>query len=163
PQAIEPKMLYLCHSKEYVALVQKECQTLGQESLALLSTGDVVICPESFDVALLAAGAVVEAIDCVMSGKAKRAFAIVRPPGHHATRDCGMGFCLFNNVAVGARYVQQKYGISRVAIIDWDLHHGNGTEDIFFDDSSVLYCSTHQAGIYPNTGWHSSDTIINCP
>lgn len=163
PKKIEPEKLLLAHTPEYVALVQDEVSKLqNTRDFAMLSTGDAVICSDSFDVALLAAGAVCTAVDTVMHEEHQNAFAVVRPPGHHATKNCGMGFCLFNNVAIAARDLQKRYGIERVAIVDWDLHHGNGTEDIFRDDPSVLYCSTHQLGIYPGTGFESSDTILNC-
>ena len=164
PKEIGDELLTLCHTPEYVALVQREVAALQQNpALAYLSTGDVVISPNSFDVAKLAVGAVIQAVDSVMTGVAKNSFAIVRPPGHHATKERGMGFCLFNNVALGARYVQKAYKLERVAIIDWDLHHGNGTEDIFYNDPSVLYFSTHQAGIYPGTGTESKGTMLNIP
>lgn len=163
PVPVDRATIELAHSTEYVDLVLREISKLGDSSLAFLSTGDVVISPHSYSVACLAVGAAVTAVDWVCAEKNRRAFAVVRPPGHHATKERGMGFCLFNNVAVAARYVQKKYGIERVAIIDWDVHHGNGTEEIFFSDPSVLYFSTHQAGIYPNTGWDSSETVVNCP
>ena len=164
PKKADIQTLLTCHSPQYVALVQKEVEAIqNPPRLAYLSTGDVVISPESLDVALLAVGAATDAVDAVMQGDITSAFAIVRPPGHHATRNCGMGFCLFNNVAIAARYAQKKYGIKRVAILDWDLHHGNGTEDICTGDNSLFYFSTHQAGIYPGTGLTSSDTIVNCP
>lgn len=144
--------LLLCHTDDYVGLVEKEVNAL-QNSLAMLSTGDVVISKDSYEVALYAVGAVLTAVDAVMSGQAKNAFCIVRPPGHHAESKRGMGFCLFNNVAIGARYVQKKYGIKRVLIVDFDVHHGNGTQEIFYEDPSVFYFSTHEAGIYPGTGF----------
>ena len=102
--------------------------------------------------ALEASGAVLSALDAVMERRVGRAFCAVRPPGHHASANRGMGFCIFNHVAVGARYVQQKYGVGRVAIIDWDVHHGNGTEEIFIEDPDVLYISLHEEHIYPYTG-----------
>ncbi|MCA1596298.1 MAG: histone deacetylase, partial [Chloroflexi bacterium] len=87
-----------------------------------------------------------------MTGKVRNAFCCVRPPGHHATRHAGMGFCIFNNVAVGVQYARQRYGLQRILVVDWDVHHGNGTQDIFEDDPGVFYASSHQAGIYPGTG-----------
>ena len=114
--------------------------------------GDTWCGPDSVDVARHSAGAAVEATRAVLDGRAARAFALGRPPGHHATRDRSMGFCLFNNVAVAAEAAREE-GIERIAIIDWDLHHGNGTQDIFYDRRDVLYCSVHQAGIYPGGGW----------
>ena len=110
------------------------------------------IVPESFDVALLAAGGAIRAVEAVVGGEAQSAFALVRPPGHHAVPDAPMGFCLFNNVAIAARYAQHYLGIGRVLIVDFDVHHGNGTQDVFYEDPSVLFISTHQENIYPYTG-----------
>jgi acetoin utilization deacetylase AcuC-like enzyme len=109
-------------------------------------------------------------VDAVVDRKAKNAFCVVRPPGHHATIDTGMGFCLFNNIAIAARYAQKKYGIDRALIVDWDVHHGNGTEAIFYSDGSVFYFSTHQSPWYPGTGaadkigeGEGEGTTMNCP
>jgi acetoin utilization deacetylase AcuC-like enzyme len=114
---------------------------------------DTIISMNSFDAALYAAGGACRAVDAVMSGEAANAFVVVRPPGHHATAENAMGFCLFNNVAIAARYAQSKYKeIERVAIVDWDVHHGNGTQGIFFDDPSVFFFSTHQYPWYPGSG-----------
>jgi acetoin utilization deacetylase AcuC-like enzyme len=110
------------------------------------------VVPESFDIALLAAGGAIRAVEAVAGGEAEAAFALVRPPGHHAVPDAPMGFCLFNNVAIAARYAQRMLGIERVLIVDFDVHHGNGTQEIFYEDPSVLFISTHQEGIYPGTG-----------
>jgi acetoin utilization deacetylase AcuC-like enzyme len=142
--------ILLCHTEDYLKLVQREVsQTL---SLAELSTGDVVISPDSYQAALLAVGSVATAIDRVLSGEVENAFVVVRPPGHHACTDRGMGFCLFNNVAIGARYAKERGGLTKILIVDWDVHHGNGTQEIFDADPSIFYFSTHQAGIYPGTG-----------
>lgn len=118
----------------------------------MLDDGDTHASQESFDVAMLAAGAVLGAVDAVLAGDLDGAFCAVRPPGHHAEHDRPMGFCLFNNVAVGARYAQSRHGIAKVAILDWDVHHGNGTQHIFESDPSVLYISLHQYPWYPGTG-----------
>ena len=114
-----------------------------------LSTGDTTVGPRSLEVALMAAGGVLNAVDAVMSRKAANAFCVVRPPGHHARPVQGMGFCIFNNVAIAARYAQRKHGVERVLIVDWDVHHGNGTQDIFYTDGSVFFFSTHQSPWYP--------------
>ncbi len=107
---------------------------------------------DSFDAALYAAGAVLDGIDLVISGKMRNIFALVRPPGHHAERDRAMGFCLFNSIAIGAQYAIKKHALERVLIVDWDLHHGNGTQHSFYDDQRVLYFSTHQYPFYPGSG-----------
>ncbi len=116
---------------------------------------DTILCKASYDVALLAAGGAIAAVDAVLDkviDKADSSFALVRPPGHHATPDRGMGFCIFNNVAIAARHAQKK-GKKRVLIVDWDVHHGNGTQEAFYEDPTVLYFSTHQYPHYPGTGW----------
>jgi acetoin utilization deacetylase AcuC-like enzyme len=114
---------------------------------------DTVISMQSFDASVYGAGGVCRAVDAVLAGEAKNAFVAVRPPGHHATAENAMGFCLFNNIAVGARYAQNKYKeIEKVAIVDWDVHHGNGTQGIFFDDPTVFFFSQHQYPWYPGTG-----------
>jgi acetoin utilization deacetylase AcuC-like enzyme len=123
-----------------------------EHGLSDLSTGDTHISHQSFDVALLAAGGVMAAVDAVIQGSVKNAFCVVRPPGHHATPSRGMGFCLFNNIAVAARHAQARHKIGKVLIADFDVHHGNGTQDIFYDDGSVLFFDTHQSPWYPGTG-----------
>jgi acetoin utilization deacetylase AcuC-like enzyme len=135
-----------------------------------LSTGDTDICPESAAAARLAAGCVLSAVDAVFAKEVPNAFCLVRPPGHHASADVGMGFCLFNNIAVAARYAREKYAADRVLIVDWDVHHGNGTQDIFYRDGHVLFFSTHQSPWYPGTGSRhekgdgaGAGKIINCP
>ncbi|NJD36240.1 MAG: histone deacetylase [Betaproteobacteria bacterium] len=140
--------LLSCHSREYVDLVRKEIRSGAQT----LSTGDTQISPGSLAAALAAAGTVISAVDAVLTGDSRTAFCAVRPPGHHASRDKGMGFCIFNNVALGARHAQRKHGIARVLIVDWDVHHGNGTQDIFWSDGSVLFFDTHLGNWYPHTG-----------
>lgn len=126
---------------------------------------DTAMSPGSLEAALRAAGAVVAAVDGVVDGRYDRAFCAVRPPGHHATRDEAMGFCFFNNVAVGAAHALER-GLARVAIVDFDVHHGNGSQDIFWNDARVLYASTHQWPLYPGTGAHSetgAGNIVNAP
>lgn len=113
---------------------------------------DTYVTADSWEVAALAAGAAVGAVEAVLDGQARNAFALVRPPGHHATPGRAMGFCLINNIAVAARYAQRALGLERVAIVDYDVHHGNGTQDIFYADPAVLFCSTHAAPFYPGTG-----------
>ncbi len=140
--------LELCHPRAYIELARDEVAA----GLDTLSTGDTQICEKSYDVATHAVGGVLNAVDAVMTGKLKRAFCAVRPPGHHARPSQGMGFCLFNNIAIGARHAQKKHGAGRVVIVDWDVHHGNGTQDIFYEDGSVLFASTHQSPWYPFTG-----------
>jgi acetoin utilization deacetylase AcuC-like enzyme len=136
-----------CHSARLIDQLRSLCER-GIPFIDL----DTVISAESYEVARLAAGAAVAGVDHVFKGEAANAFAFVRPPGHHATADRSMGFCLFNNAAVGARYAQARYAAERVLVIDWDVHHGNGTQDIFYDDPSVFYFSTHQFPYYPGTG-----------
>jgi len=155
PRAATPHELALAHSAAYLALVTRELS--GLRGLGELSTGDTLVSPGSLEAAKFAAGGVLQAIDAVMAGDVKVAFCAVRPPGHHATRARGMGFCIFNNVAVAARYVQETHRLKRVIIVDWDYHHGNGTQDIFYEDGSVFYFSTHHFGAYPGTG-HPSET-----
>lgn len=152
PREATKQELSLCHPQTYINLVQEEVSEANIWGYSTLSTGDVKICPKSYFVATLAAGGVLAGVDLVMKNSVKRVFCNIRPPGHHACSEVGMGFCLFNNVAIGAKYAQEKYGVERVLIVDWDVHHGNGTQDIFYDDPSVFYFSTHQKGIYPQTG-----------
>jgi acetoin utilization deacetylase AcuC-like enzyme len=137
-----------CHTPQHFKLVER----VVNEGTGYLDA-DTTVSVHSLEAALRGAGAACQAIDAVMRGEAQNAFVPVRPPGHHATPDRAMGFCLFNNVGVAARYAQQRYKeIERVAIIDWDVHHGNGTQGIFYDDPSVFYFSMHQYPWYPGTG-----------
>ncbi|MDF1755466.1 MAG: GNAT family N-acetyltransferase [Verrucomicrobiales bacterium] len=138
----------LVHTAHYHDLVRIDIE----EFRDCLRTGDTAVCEDSYDVVMEALGGVLQAGDEVMSGSVNRAFCAVRPPGHHATADRGMGFCIFNHVAVLTRYLQKKHGVGRVAILDWDVHHGNGTQDIFYESPDVFYVSTHQEGIFPYTG-----------
>lgn len=166
PRIAVEKEILLCHTKEYYDLVKREVLEGRNE----LTTGDAIISADSFKVASLAAGGVLTAVDHVMSGKDKTIFCAVRPPGHHACSNKGMGFCLFNNVGIGARYAQKNYDIERVLIVDWDVHHGNGTQEIFYSDPSVFYFSTHELGNYPRTGEENETgtskalgSTMNCP
>jgi acetoin utilization deacetylase AcuC-like enzyme len=138
------------HDPEYIERFRRACQ----KGLEILDTADCGICPKSFEIARLAAGGVLAACDAVMAGVVTNAFCAVRPPGHHAERSRAMGFCFFNNIALGARYLQQKHGLERIAIVDWDVHHGNGTQHLFETDPTVLYVSLHQdpSTCYPGTG-----------
>ena len=166
--------ILLCHTKDYYQTVIEDVNEVSRLGLTEgtfdLSTGDTRICPDSFKVALRAVGGVLAGLEAVMTGKAENAFALVRPPGQHARSNRGMGFCLFNNVAIGARVAQKKYHVKKVLIVDWDIHHGNGTQEIFEEDPSVFYFSTHQAPCYPFTGGaeergsgKGKGSILNCP
>jgi len=147
PRAAAMDELAKVHSKYYISQV---------ESIARMGTGwlnaDTSVSPASYEVALHAAGGLINAVDAVMAGEVASAFALVRPPGHHATRSEALGFCLFNNIAVAARHVIDSYQLERTLIVDFDVHHGNGTQDTFYEDSRVLYFSTHQYPFYPGTG-----------
>jgi acetoin utilization deacetylase AcuC-like enzyme len=136
------------HSTTYIERVQRACAT----GAAYIDTPDVPVCSESYATALLAVGGVLKAVDAVATGQARNAFCAVRPPGHHALRDRAMGFCLFNNVAIAARYAQRQHRLGRVLIVDWDVHHGNGTQAAFYDDPTVFYFSVHQDPFYPGSG-----------
>lgn len=163
----------LCHTESYLTKIKKEIPAV--DGVAYLSTGDTAVCSESLDVARKATGGALNAVDYIFAGKEgegtrRNAFCAIRPPGHHATASVGMGFCIFNNAAIAARYAQKTHGIKRVAIIDWDVHHGNGTQDIFYEDGSVYYFSTHQSPLYPHTGAvletgsaDGANTTLNCP
>ncbi|QDD12357.1 histone deacetylase [Candidatus Methylopumilus rimovensis] len=153
-------LISLVHSEKYINLVKLESERLNK-SVATLSTGDTVISDKSYQVARKSVGAMIEGIDQIMQGKVSSAFAFTRPPGHHASRDKGMGFCVFNNVAIAAKYLQNKYGIKRILIVDFDVHHGNGTQDIFYSDNSVFYFSIHQHPFYPGTGRQTERGIGN--
>jgi len=139
--------LELCHDPAYVAEVKRSASMPRYDF-----DPDTHTSPESYQTAVLAAGGVLTAVEAVMDGAADNAFASVRPPGHHALPTRAMGFCLFNNVAIAARYLIRRRGLKRVLVIDWDVHHGNGIQDIFYDSPEVLYFSTHQFPFYPGTG-----------
>lgn len=146
-EAANEDTIALCHPAEHVGYI-RELSTRGGGMI----DGDTFAAPRSFDVASLAVGAACTAIDLVLKNETDNAFCAVRPPGHHAETDRAMGFCLFNNIAIAARYAQKKHGIERVAIVDWDVHHGNGTQEIFYEDPTVFFASVHEWGIYPGTG-----------
>jgi acetoin utilization deacetylase AcuC-like enzyme len=148
PRTATEDELLLCHTPGYLRVARDDVES----GLRSLSTGDTEIDGRSWDTALHAAGGVLNAVDAVMAGRARNAFCVVRPPGHHATAGRGMGFCLLNNVALAARYAQRRHGVERVLIVDWDVHHGNGTQEIFYSDPSVFFFSTHQWPLYPGTG-----------
>jgi len=149
PSAIEP--ITAVHSAAYVERVKKACEGLG-DKVDHLDTGDMPISAKSSEAALTAVGGVLAAVDGVMDGRIQNAFCAVRPPGHHALKDKAMGFCLFNNVAIAARHLLNKHKLGKVLIIDWDVHHGNGTQDEFYEDGRVMYFSTHLSPFYPGTG-----------
>jgi acetoin utilization deacetylase AcuC-like enzyme len=158
--------LALAHTRDYIQLVETEVQ----QGSTKLSTGDTPVNAHSAHAARLAAGGALNAVDAVFQRQAQNAFCLTRPPGHHATASQGMGFCVFNTVAVAARYAQARYAAERVLIVDWDVHHGNGTQDIFYRDGSVLFFSTHQSPWYPGTGAAAetgegagAGLTINCP
>lgn len=154
------EQLIAAHDEDYVDSIFARAPQEGQIEL----DPDTLMMPHSLEAALYAAGSVVQAVDLVMTGEVNNAFCSVRPPGHHAERDKAMGFCLFNNVAVGARYAQLCYGLERIAIIDFDVHHGNGTEAIFSGDPAVLYASSYQHPFYPYTDpGKSHDNILHIP
>jgi len=148
PRAATEDEIALCHTRPYIQTAKRDIASGARE----LSTGDTTISSKSWDVAVQAAGGLMNAVDSVFEKKAVNAFAAVRPPGHHARPNQGMGFCIFNNVAIAARYAQRKHGVQRVLIADWDVHHGNGTQDIFYEDGSVFFFSVHQSPWYPGTG-----------
>lgn len=148
------------HDPKYVDAIFEAAPHQGMVQL----DGDTAMCPDTLKAALRAAGAAIEAVDLIMSGDLQIAFCSVRPPGHHAERAKAMGFCLFNNVAVGAAHALEQHGVERLAILDFDVHHGNGTEDIFQGDRRVLFCSTFQHPLYPYTGEHpSGPNVVNVP
>jgi acetoin utilization deacetylase AcuC-like enzyme len=153
----------LCHPMEYVIAVRDATPTNGLAQL----DADTTMSPGSFEAALRGVGGAAFAVDEVMTGKARNAFVAARPPGHHTEAARPMGFCLFNTAAIAARHAQKRHGIARAAVVDFDVHHGNGTQDIFWSDATVMYGSTHQMPLYPGTGAVSErgerNTIVNAP
>ncbi|WP_337266278.1 histone deacetylase family protein [Oryzifoliimicrobium ureilyticus] len=164
PQSNEDAVL-LAHPEEHLFAVMRQIPEEEGEIHQL--EADTYAGPKSLQAALTGVGGAIAAVDDVFSGAADNVFVASRPPGHHAEKTKAMGFCFFNNVAIAARHAQKTYGVERVAIVDWDVHHGNGTQDIFWDDPSVLFCSTHQIPLYPGsgakdeTGTHGN--IVNAP
>jgi len=161
PEGDEATILY-AHPGDFVEMVRSR---IPQEGIARIDS-DTSASPKSWQAALTAIGAANAAVDDVFSGAAENVFVASRPPGHHAEKTTAMGFCLFNTAAIAARHAQRAHGVDRVAIVDWDVHHGNGTQDIFWDDPSVLYCSTHQMPLYPGTGAKDetgAGNIVNAP
>ena len=152
---VEPKPasvedVELVHETDYIQLVQRVCASGG----GLLDIGDTVVSPESFEVALLAVGGAMKAVDLVIAGKFRNAFALVRPPGHHAGPHYALGFCIFNNTAIAATHLLRHFNLERILILDVDAHHGNGTQEIFYDSDKVLYISLHQDPMeFPGTGF----------
>ena len=163
PTKFDQSFLINTHSSEYIDLVSK---SFPENGLSFLD-GDTVVSPGSKEATKDAVGSIITAIDGVQQKEFKNAFCAVRPPGHHAEKDKAMGFCIYNNVAVGANYLIEKYKYNKVAIIDFDVHHGNGTQDIFFDNEKVLYISTHQYPYYPGSGSEKEtgkfNNILNIP
>ena len=163
PTKFDQSFLIKTHSSEYIDLVSK---SFPENGLAFLD-GDTVVSPGSKDATKDAVGSIIAAIDGVQNKDFKNAFCAVRPPGHHAEKDRAMGFCIYNNVAVGANYLIEKYKYNKVAIIDFDVHHGNGTQDIFYNNEKVLYISTHQYPYYPGSGSEKEkgkfNNVLNIP
>jgi acetoin utilization deacetylase AcuC-like enzyme len=158
----DPATILYAHPESFVDKVRNAIPEEGIRSV----DADTSVSPKSWQAALTAIGAANAAVDDVFSGRADNVFVASRPPGHHAEKTTAMGFCLFNNAAIAARHAQKAHGAERVAIVDWDVHHGNGTQDIFWDDPSVLYCSTHQMPLYPGTGAKDetgAGNIVNAP
>jgi acetoin utilization deacetylase AcuC-like enzyme len=166
PKPADREWIELIHSSEYIERVKATCRS----GAAFLDSTDVGICELSYDTALLAAGAPLALADEIIAHHINNGFALIRPPGHHAESNMALGFCLFNNIAILARYLQRQHGLSRIVIMDWDVHHGNGTQHSFFEDPSVFYISTHQYPYYPGTGAGSETgsgpgkgATLNCP
>ena len=163
PSKYKRELLENTHNKDYINFVEK---SFPEKGLSFLD-GDTIISPGSKEATADAVGSIITAIDGVQNKEFHNAFCAVRPPGHHAERNKAMGFCIYNNVAVGAHYLLEKYKFNKVAIIDFDVHHGNGTQDIFYDNEKVLYISTHQYPYYPGTGAEKEkgkyNNIFNIP
>ena len=163
PSKFNRSLLEITHNSDYINFVEK---SFPEKGLSFLD-GDTIVSPGSKDATLDAVGSIITAIDGVQNKDFNNAFCAVRPPGHHAEKNKAMGFCIYNNVAVGANYLINKYKLKKVAIIDFDVHHGNGTQDIFYDNEKVLYISTHQYPYYPGSGTNDEkgkhNNILNIP
>ena len=163
PNKFDTKYLKITHNSNYVSEVEK---SFPKKGLFFLD-GDTIVSPGSKEASSDAVGSIITAIDGVQNREFKNAFCAVRPPGHHAEKNKAMGFCIYNNVAVGANYLLEKYKLNKIAIIDFDVHHGNGTQDIFHDNEKVLYISTHQYPYYPGTGGNNEkgkfNNVLNIP
>ena len=163
PSKIKNKILEITHSHDYIKFVQN---SFPKKGLSFLD-GDTIVSPGSKEATLDAAGSIIAGIDGIQNKEFQNAFCAVRPPGHHAEKNKAMGFCIYNNVAVGAHYLLEKYNLNKVAIIDFDVHHGNGTQDIFYNNKKVLYISTHQYPYYPGSGNENErgkyNNIFNIP
>lgn len=158
PRTATGEELASVHDDAYIEGLEKQGNTAKKQNCSFQLDSDTWMSPESYDTAKLAAGAGIVAVEAVMRGDAQSSFVAVRPPGHHALSDRPMGFCLFNNIAVGARYAQKNLGAKKVMIIDWDVHHGNGTQTMFYDDPSVCFVSFHQYPFWPpDIGWYTED------
>eukprot|EP01035_Chromulina_nebulosa_P007028 gene7028-9468_t len=153
----------LCHDNHYIDELRHIAPTSGMAYI----DGDTSMSPGTWEAVMRGVGGAVAATDAVMKGEANNAFVATRPPGHHAEFNKSMGFCFFDNAAIAARYAQRTYGIGRAAVVDFDVHHGNGTQDIFWADPTVMYCSTHQMPLFPGTGALGErgehDTVVNAP
>ena len=147
-KSVDPEAILAVHSPEYLELLKR----VSAQDRTLRLDADTYLGPDAYAVACLSAGGVVDAVNAVLSGGAQNGLAAVRPPGHHAMSDHGMGFCLLGNIAIAARHAQRQFGLERILIVDYDVHHGNGTEAMFYTDPSVLFISTHQYPLYPGTG-----------
>ena len=156
---VSAEQLERVHPQSYIDKVLASVPTSGHAYL----DPDTVISPKSFDAAKHAAGAVVQAVDMIMDKQVENAFCAVRPPGHHAESERAMGFCVFNNIAVGVAHALEHHGLEKVAVLDFDVHQGNGTEEIFYNDERVMFCSTFQHPFYPHTALHNTSHLINVP
>lgn len=162
----ETKWIECIHTREYRTYIEETCL----KGKSTVDMGETLVCEDSYKAALLSAGAALKCVDAVFRDGYPAAFSLSRPPGHHASEERAMGFCLFNNVAIAAHYAEQAYGLERLCILDWDVHHGNGTQHLFYNSPTVLFCSLHQLPLYPHSGeFHESGAgagsglTINCP